>query len=135
MGRENNEKLGSVPEKRKSGRGEEKKSPDSAMPFFSIITWDPIIPSFFAHFSTSERSGRHSISIRPCVFLSSTRDLLPLPPFPSLTISTSGISGSTVLFLPPLFPCQPAYGEEGEGRSPFPFFLLEGCRKRGKAVF
>ena len=126
-------------QKRKSGRREEKKSSDSAMPFFSIITWDPIIPSFFSHFSTSERSGRHSISIRPCVFhlRPSSPSSFPLPD--NFYVRHFWVNRS--LPPPPLFPCQPAYGEKGEGRSPFPFSLLEGCRncgrgrKRGKAVF
>ncbi len=94
---------------------------------------------FLLTFSTSapqggERSGRHSISIRPCVFLSSTRDLLPLPPFPSLTISTSGISGSTVLFLP-FSHVNRRMEKRGEGKKPFSLFLTRGLSKAREGGF
>ncbi len=48
MGRENNEKLGSVPEKEKVEEEKKRNRLTQQCPFFfSIITWDPIIPSFF----------------------------------------------------------------------------------------
>ncbi len=52
---------------------------------------------------------------------SSTCDLLPLPPFPSLTISTSGISGSTVLFLPPFSHVNQRMEKRGKEEALFPF--------------